>query len=164
MSAPVILIVGRICAGKTRYARELVARRGGVLLSLDELMLRVLPRELGEEYDAYSARGKAYLYALAVDIARAGVSPVLDFGFWSRDDRRRAQEWFEGAGLRVMWHYVWVSEEDWRRNIAARNAQVAAGAADVYAVDEGLLSKLASRFEEPERREMDVWHENRRGD
>ena len=67
---------------------------------------------------------------------------------------------FEENGVEYEWHYIDVSEETWKRNIEKRNAAYHDGAKGVYYVDEGLLEKLQSLFEEPERGEMDVWYVN----
>ena len=48
-------------------------------------------------------------------------------------------------------------DADWRTNIAERNAAILAGENQIdYYVDEGLLAKLFSLFEEPEDGELDL--------
>ena len=42
-----ILLCGRICAGKTTYAKRLGKTRGAVCLSCDELMLALFGQQLG---------------------------------------------------------------------------------------------------------------------
>lgn len=148
---PVILLIGRICSGKTTYAREIMAeKQPSVLLSGDELMRAIFPDPLGEQYDVYAARCRQYLYQQARQLAAQGVTPVLDWGFWSREDRREAMQAL--AGLELDWRYVDISPEEWRRRIEIRNGAVLDGQAgpETYFVDEGLLSKLESRFEEPD--------------
>lgn len=45
-----------------------------------------------------------------------------------------------------------------------RNQSIQAGTSQGYYVDEGLMKKLLSVFEEPGKDEITVWHSNRRKD
>ena len=58
-------------------------------------------------------------------------------------------------------HYIHVSDENWKKQIEERNKRVESGngGADFY-LDEGLMKKLVSKFEEPTEDEVDVWYEN----
>lgn len=152
--AKVILICGKICSGKTTYARRLVKERGGVILSSDELMLAIFDPLLGDKHDEIAARANAYLFRLALKMIEAGTDVILDWGFWTRDGRRAAEEFFAERGLCVEWHYVQTAEAQWKRNIEKRNKEVLEGKTEAYFVDEGLLKKLEGRFEAPEADEI----------
>ena len=54
-----------------------------------------------------------------------------------------------------------MDDETWKENIEERNQRVldGNGGSDFY-LDEGLMKKLASKFEEPTEDEVDVWYEN----
>lgn len=143
------LICGKLCSGKTRYAGKLQALTGAVCLSCDEIEYDLFHHELGERYDAVAADIKRYLHKKAVEIARAGCPVILDWGFWQRAERTAASAYYRSAGIPFEWHYVEVSDSDWQRNIAARNAAVAAGETTDYAIDAGLLEKMQSLFEPP---------------
>lgn len=145
----VILLIGRLCAGKTTYARRIVQEENAVLLSCDELMRTVFPEPLGDRYDGYSLRCQAYLFQLAARLAHEGATPVLDFGFWTRASRQAVREALRGLSLD--WRYLDVPDDEWRRRIASRNTAVKQGRAnpDEYAVDAGLLAKMTARFEPP---------------
>ena len=151
--AKVIVLVGRLCCGKTTYANEIIAGEGGVLLSADELMQSIFPEPLGDQYDVFSARGIAYLYHLARQLVQGGVNVVLDFGGWNPDARRAAREALEG--LEQDWRYLDVPDDEWRRRIAKRNAAIAAGEGKLneYYVDDGLLEKANRLFSPPEESE-----------
>ena len=58
-------------------------------------------------------------------------------------------------------HYIHVSDENWKKQIEERNKMVEnrKGGSNFY-LDEGLISKLISKFEEPAEDEVDVWYEN----
>ena len=98
----------------------------------------------------------------AVHIARAGCNVILDWGFWSREERTDVSAYYKNAGIDFEWHYIDISDADWAKNIEARNAAVAAGETTDYAVDGGLLQKILTLFETPIPDEIDVWFTNRR--
>ena len=158
--AKAMLICGRIACGKTVYAKKLCQEHHAVDLSCDELMLGVFGDTLGMKFDEVSGRCKRYLYGKTLELLDAGVNVVLDWGFWSPAERRYARKLIEERGYVCEMHYVYVSDEVWRRNIAIRNQLVAEGKCDAYPVDEGLLAKLQAGFHEPAADEIDVLYEN----
>ena len=147
----IILLIGKICCGKTTYARQLP---GTLLISCDQLMQAMLPGGCGEHHDMLAARARRYLLHLARQCAEAGVTPVVDFGFWTPAFRREAIDALEGFELD--WRYLDVDDAEWRRRIAKRNAAIQAGQADPsdYFVDEGLLQKVSALFIPPTAEEL----------
>ena len=109
----VYLICGKICSGKSYYAKSLKEKHTAVILSTDEATYDLIANEQGEFYNIFAQRVNDYLKKKAVEICKAGANVILD------------------------------------------------GGSDFY-VDEGLLNKLLSMFEVPDKAEMDVWHELRR--
>lgn len=157
--AGIILICGKICSGKTYYARRLREARNAVILSTDEATYDLTQNEQGPSYDAFAARVNRYLRKKAVEIARAGANVILDWGFWTASDRAEMTAYLQSHGVDYEWHYVDIGDAAWRRNIAERNARIlrGEGGSDFY-VDDGLLKKLESRFEAPDPSGMDVWY------
>ena len=53
-----------------------------------------------------------------------------------------------------------IDDDTWNRNIEERNKRIEEGngGSDFY-MDEGLLNKLLSMFETPDKAEIDVWYE-----
>lgn len=147
----IILLIGKICTGKTTYAASLP---GTMLISCDQLMQTLFPGGCGEHHDALALRARQYLYALARQTADAGVTPVLDFGFWNPEMRREAADAL--AGYALDWRYLDITEAEWARRIAKRNADILAGQADpaAYYVDEGLLDKVNRLFLPPTEEEL----------
>ncbi|MBQ2668601.1 MAG: ATP-binding protein [Clostridia bacterium] len=162
MPAKVILVCGKICSGKSYYVNQIKKESGAVVLSCDELTWDLFDNDLGDKHDAMMVRVHRYLHKKAAEIALAGCSVILEWGFWRRADRQYATDFYVNQGISVEWHYIDISDENWQRNIASRNAAVAAGETTDYALDEGLLHKLLSLFEEPTRDEIDVWVVNER--
>ena len=153
------MLCGKICSGKTYYARALRERYNAVILSTDEATYDLIHNEQGEFYNVFARRVNLYLRKKAAEICGAGANVILDWGFWTKADRTEISRYFEARGVPYEWHYIDVSETLWKRNIAERNRRIADGngGSDFY-VDEGLLNKVVSLFEVPDKAEMDVWY------
>lgn len=158
--AKVMLLCGKIASGKSVYAKRICKEENAVLLSVDELVLSILGNDLGEKHDEITGRIQAYLFEKSVEIVRAGVNVLLDWGFWTRANRNAARAFYAAHEIPCEFHYIDTPEAVWHRNIDIRNRAVLAGEDDSYYVDEGLLHKLESLFEAPQREEIDVWHVN----
>ena len=158
--AKVLLVCGKIASGKSVYAKMLCERENAVLLSVDELVLSILGSDLGEKHDEITERVQAYLFEKSVEIARAGSNVLLDWGFWTSEKRRGARTFYESRGIVCEFHYIDVPDAVWHKNIAIRNEAVLDGKSDAYYVDDGLMRKLQSLFEAPEKDEIDVWYVN----
>ncbi|MGI5884727.1 MAG: AAA family ATPase [Candidatus Spyradocola sp.] len=154
--AEVLLLCGKICSGKSTLATRICRDTGALCLSVDELTLALLPERLGDLHDEVTERAKAYLLTQAARIAAAGVSVVLDWGFWTRKDRQDTRAFFRVRGIPCRLFFLDVSPERLSANIAARNARVLAGKTRAYFVDEGLRQKMESRFEPPAQEEVDL--------
>lgn len=148
--AKIIALCGKICSGKSTCARKLSIELTAVILNSDELTLAI-PFEHNVVYPII----RDYLFRKAVEIVRAGANVVLDFGFWSRADREHVKSLCSEAGVALEWKYISVTDEEWKRNIAARNEQVRRGETTAYFVDEGLAEKCIRLFEEPAPGELD---------
>lgn len=155
--AKVILLCGKIGAGKTTYARQLMRKNPTVYLSTDDLMLQLFPEPLGDRYDEAVARAQRYLYERAADFVAIGVDVILEGTGWKRADRLATSSFFREGGTPFEWHYVDITDEAWRAHIDARNRAVQQGGSGAYYVDEGLLEKCLEMFEAPGRDEIDVY-------
>ena len=146
----IILLIGKICCGKSTYAKEL----GGMLISCDQLMQSMFPGGCGEHHDLLAERARHYLFSMARQCADAGVTPVIDFGFWTPAMRQEAIDAL--SGYELDWRYLDISDDEWNRRIAGRNAAIQAGQADPsdYFVDEGLKQKVLQLFIPPTAEEL----------
>ena len=130
--AKVVMTCGKICSGKSTYAAKLCSELNGVILSIDELTLALFNNEAGDKLDMYVERARSYLYKQSVRLIRAGVNEGIEHDL----------------------HYLSIDDELWKKRINGRNALVSEGKTDAYYVDEGLMEKFASIFQEPEDREI----------
>ena len=154
--AKVIFICGRLCSGKTTYARRLIKDYGGVLLSIDELMLSMFGQHCGEMHEGYAARAQRYLLERSLEIVAAGADVLLDWGLWKRSQRDRLRRFYAARNIVCETHLVRVDEAGWRERIEMRNRAVAAETEAAYFVDENLLNKFSAAYEELHDGEPDV--------
>ena len=154
--ATIYLICGKICSGKTYYAKELAEKKNALILSCDELS-RIIDRNISidsDKYDIIAKELQSYLFWRAADISSHGVNVILDWGFWTERDRAALSYFMNDHGFKHEWHYLDVSEERLKKNIEKRNSHPSAFD---YFVDEGLLEKCLSRIEVPDKKTIDVW-------
>lgn len=154
--AKVIMTCGKICCGKTTYARRLQKERNAVILSVDEITLSLFPDGAGGMHDIFVCRAEQYLLSLSLQILRSGTDVILDWGLWTREQRNRLCTFWKENSAEYEIHYLRISQEEWERRIRKRNA-VQAETPSAYYVDEGLLRKAESLFEEPSEEEADVF-------
>ncbi len=157
--AKVILVCGRICCGKTTYAHTLRRERKAVVLSCDEVMLALLDEYLGDQHEKYAARTQQYLLSKALEIVETGINVVLDWGPWTKAGRDNLKRFFLEHGVECELHAIRISESEWRERIQHRNCLLDRDAVKAYHVDEGLMQKFLSKYEEPSTEEIDMWVE-----
>ena len=157
--AKVIIVCGKICSGKSHYSREIKEKYNAVLIEPDEATYELINNEQGEFYNIFSKRLNNYLTKKVGEIAQAGANVIFERGLWSHKDRKEIREYYKNNGIECEIHYVCVDDETWKQNIAERNQRVldGNGGSDFY-LDEGLMKKLESKWEEPTKDEVDVIH------
>lgn len=120
--AAVHLIVGYMGFGKTVLARRLERELPAVRFTHDEFMCALYGRNLPEEeFRAAWQRVDALIWKLAEQTVRAGASAVLDYGFWSREARRRAYERARKLTAEVVFHQLRCNRETALARVLARN-------------------------------------------
>lgn len=154
--AKVIMVCGKICSGKSTYAKRLRRENNAVLLSIDEIMLAMFGQYVGEMHDEYVARTEKYLFGKSLEIIDSGINVVLDWGVWTEAERTEAREFYESRGIGYELHYIDVSDAVWRERIAKRNNAISEGRIDAYYVDENLAAKFGAIFEPPTDKEINM--------
>ena len=147
--AKVYLMCGKICSGKSTHAQELRTLHKAAVLSVDEITLALFGQDAGEKHDYYVEKAEEYLYRKSAELIETGINVVLDWGFWTKQERDYAREFYGSRGINSELHYISISDEEWRRRIEKRNADVLAGKSDAYFIDSGLAAKFESIFEPP---------------
>jgi len=154
-----LCICGKIGCGKTYYANRLKEQEHAVILSTDEVTYDLTNNQQGEGYDEFARRVNLYLRKKAVEIVNAGCTVILDWGFWTKENRKEIKRYGENNGVLVEMHYIDIDDKTWYENIEKRNNEVISGnGGSSFYVDEGLLNKVSSLFEIPEKEEIDIWY------
>ncbi|MEX1155755.1 MAG: ATP-binding protein [Chloroflexota bacterium] len=118
--ARLILTCGLPGAGKTILASQLAADRSAVRLTKDEWLWA-----LGSTPWDEPTRQKVEheLWRLAQELLRLGLSVVLDFGLWARNQRDEMRSVARGLGVGVELQYLDVPTDELWRRIEARNSE-----------------------------------------
>ncbi|MFT3950799.1 MAG: ATP-binding protein [Oscillospiraceae bacterium] len=159
--AKVILICGKISSGKTRYARLLMKTKPAVLLSSDEITLALFGSNGGQEHGMVVDKLQDYLYRKSLEITGAGIDVILDWGFWTQNDRQQAAAFYTEHKVAFEWHYIDTAEEALRANLSKRNREIAQGLTQAYCFSDDLIAGFWDMFEVPAKSEMNVWIENK---
>ena len=158
--AKMILLCGKICSGKTTYAKRLAVAKKAVLLSVDEITLALFGQHIGEKHDEMVEKTEIYLFKKAVEIVAAGIDVIFDWGFWTNEERQYATQYYMDKKIPIEWHYIDVCDDVWRQNLNKRNERIINGQDNFYFIDDNVATKFKRLFEIPKRYEMDVWYEN----
>lgn len=157
--AKVILICGKICSGKSTYAEQMRVQNHAALLSVDEITLALFGQHCGDKHDDYVERTQNYLFDKSLELIEAGINVVLDWGFWMKEERDHAREFYNDRNIECEFHYIDISDETWKARLMKRNSAILAEETSAYYVDDNLAAKFDALFEKPSRDEIDVWVE-----
>ncbi len=155
--AKVIMTCGKICTGKSTYSEKLRRELKAVVLSVDEITLALFEDDIGDKHDEYVERAEQYLFGKSLEIIENDIDVILDWGFWQKAEREYAREFYRKNGVKSEFHYIDISDDEWKSRLAKRNKMVEAGEISAYFVDEGLARKVEGLFEKPTEDEIDVW-------
>lgn len=145
----VIMLCGKIAAGKSYYAKKLSEQRKTVVLSCDELMLSLFEGCLGERHDGTVLDIERYFCSLAPGIISLGGDVILDYGHWSRALRDEVRRLCRESGIDCRMHYITAGDETRLRRLENRNRQNAALPGRRYIIGKELLARLDAKFEAP---------------
>jgi predicted kinase len=157
----VILICGKICSGKTTYAKEVAKNINAVILSVDEILLTLFGQHLGEKHKEMVEKTENYLYKKSVELISNGINVILDWGFWTKEQRLIATKYYANKGIKTEWHYIEIDDITLKKYIEKRNNAFVDNEQEFYFIDENIIKKFLNIFKEPEPNEMDVWYKNK---
>lgn len=154
--AKVFMICGKICSVKSTQAQKIRSRCQAVILSVDEIILALFGQDVGKVLDDYVAKTKKYLYQKSLEVIDSGIDVILDWGFWTREEREHARRFYSSRNIECEMQYIDIDSDEWRMRMQKRNQSVQEKKFDAYYVSEDLVAKFENIFQEPERDEVDV--------
>jgi predicted kinase len=124
-----IVLCGKMAAGKSTLARELAAREDAVLLVQDEFLAGLYPGEIVDvpTFLERFARLQATLAPHIRTLLSRGLSVVLDFAGNTRSQRAWFRELVDGTSARVELHYIEASDALCKRQLKQRSAHLPPG-------------------------------------
>ena len=147
--AEVIILCGKVAAGKTTYAKQLARSLPSVILSIDDLVVSLRdhcegPRQLRE----LEGMIRAYDGSLAKQLVPQGITCIIDHGHWTRDSRRQIIDACRADGL--PYRLVWLTcpRRIRLQRLKQRNEQVRSSGEKGYVIDAEQLERFDSWFEE----------------
>ncbi len=134
-------------AGKTTRARELEQQFRAVRLTPDEWITRFLGPNPGHEaLDAARDPAESLQWELAARLLALGIDVILDFGFWSREEREQYRDRAAALGSGSVVHFIDVSPELLQERLAARRLHQPANS---FLVTEAQLAEWSTLFQRP---------------
>jgi predicted kinase len=144
------VMVGLPASGKTSRARQLAATRSALRLTPDEWMIPLFGQEQPEgKRNVVEGR----LIWLALSALRIGVTVVLDFGVWGKDERSALRALAASVGATSELVYLQVEQEEQWRRVQARSQTDAATTFEMTKAD---LERWKQIFQPPDAIELET--------
>jgi predicted kinase len=149
MKEPAILylLVGLPGSGKTTKARQLEVEASALRLTLDEWMIPLFGRNDQAERDALEGR----LIWIALRALQLHTNVILDFGFWSKDERSSLRWFARQIGAKSQVIYLPIDPETQRKRVQNRFAETPD---QTWPMSEEELTKWHAFFHEPDEAEL----------
>jgi len=133
--AKIFLICGKICSGKTTYAKSLIKTIPAVLLSNDEITYILFGSHGGKEHGVVSERTQRYLFQKSLEIIESGINVVLEWGFITRAERLEVSEFYKQNNIEYEWHYIDTPDDVLLERLGKRNQDIADGKSTAHYFD-----------------------------
>lgn len=142
------LMVGLPCSGKTTRAKELEKEVNALRLTPDEWHLHLFGHDAHTpEHDERHSRVEWMMWKTAERLLSMGVSVILDYGFWAREERDGLRAQAEKLGVDFRIHYMDVPLDELWRRLEARNEEL--GDVPVFHITREEIELWHSWFQAP---------------
>ena len=147
MSGALHLLTGKIAAGKSTLSAKLAAETGGIVLAEDAWLATLYPAQIMSlgDYRRESARFRAAIAPLIVDLLRRGLTVILDFPANTVASRTWMRGLADAAGVTATLHFLDLPDEVCRARLHARNA----GGTHAYQATDAEFDQFTAHFVPP---------------
>ncbi|HEY3733852.1 MAG TPA: ATP-binding protein [Streptosporangiaceae bacterium] len=147
-AATMFLLVGLPGAGKTTRAEEFAAANRALRLTPDHWMIPLFGESMADG-KRFVLEGR--LISVALQALRLGISVVLDFGLWGRDERSALRWLARSAGASCQVVYLPVAKDVQLARIAHRQA---AAPHQTFPMSEADVDQWREQFQVPDAAEL----------
>lgn len=146
----VYILVGKIASGKTTWANQKLKEEKCILLSHDDLMLVLADDCEGRAAHVDRAKRISKYYAkLSSSLISQGLSVILDYGFWTREERELIVSEISKYDIPYTMIYTTCSEENRIDRLEKRNRSLLDSDQREYILPQHVRERLDAFFEEP---------------
>jgi len=155
MKPKLTLLCGLPGSGKSTLAKEMQSQKNTETFSSDKLLIRTYGTDFPpEKFDEYQKTLRESIKKKTTELLRAGVSVVLDFGFWTKAERTEYIELArqEQADSEII--FFDVSQTTLLKRIETRNTHLKH---DELLVTPEMLTRFSKTFEPPTEDETTIY-------
>jgi len=152
--ATLFLLSGLPGTGKTTLAKQLEQASSTVRLTPDEWLYPLLKDTTDKaELDRLRTPMEAVQWELAKKLLGLGINVILDWGFWSREQRMTYRREAEELGAEVVFRFFDVNRAELLERLSRRNANLQPG---TFTVTEAELDRFVPWYEPPYADELEL--------
>jgi predicted kinase len=141
------LMVGLPCSGKTTLAQKLESEKAALRLTPDEWQVPLFGQDAeAPEHDARHTLIEMMLWNIASRALALGTNVILDFGFWSREEREDFRSRAKQLGASSEVHFLDVPEDELMRRLALRNSQLSQAS---FRIPADMMKPWIASFQKP---------------
>lgn len=151
--ATLLMMCGLPCSGKTTLAKQLERERHALRLTPDEWIVRLFGTHLTPPaLDWCRDPVEAVQWEVAERTLSLGINVILDFGFWSRQEREEFRRRAAAVRAQVEIHFLDVPRSVLLDRLTVRNADLPPY---TFRVTEAQIDSWWSLFEPPAQDELE---------